>query len=265
MSSFVGSLKNQDIINFLDEILPLNLKHNSNFVEMLGDISEDNYEQQLLNFASRILTVKHIQNVELENISEFELENKAKEIFGGGWKITYNPFHKQLDVVNDTDTLIINNIIAAQAMAKGLTTAAQVKNSSQAGHSLSSLSRLLGSFGSQWELENDSEDSASKNHSLRTIPGLFDNHYTINEVFPKNTSGKTAVKMTVSELAYSNFMLNFIPSFIDNPKSKDFIGNGMAAFLASVNSDKNTVGVVRVNLKTVMPGFDGKMLKDLNE
>lgn len=265
MSSLVGSLKNQDIINFLDEILPLNLKHNSNFIEMLGDISEDSYEQQLLNFASRILTVKHIQNVELENISEFELENKAKEIFGGGWKITYNPFHKQLDVVNDTDTLIINNIIAAQAMAKGLTTAAQVKNSSQAGHSLSSLSRLLGSFGSQWELENDSEDSASKHHSLRTVPGLFDNHYTINEVFPKNTSGKTAVKMTVSELAYSNFMLNFIPSFIDNPKSKDFIGNGMAAFLASVNSDKNTVGVVRVNLKTVMPGFDGKMLKDLNE
>lgn len=261
--------ENEYVVNFLNKILPLNITNDSEIFNILENISDSTFERQLMNFASRVLAVQHIQNTILKGLSGKKQQEEAEKLFGASFKIKYDKSFKQLNVVLDVDTQILNNIANAKAISYGMTTASQVKDSNQASQSLQSFSRLLGSYTSQWDLQIDS-NAAAKDLLLLKNPNLFEGHYTINEAFTKGKDGKKTVKFSIPEFVYSSIMFNFVPGFSEfDPKNPRFIQDGHVAFIASVNSDKNTVGLIKTNLNSFVTfNFDGqiinKAIKDLN-
>lgn len=249
-----------NVINFLENILPIKLS--ADFLKTLRDTNGSDIEGPLLSLASRVLFYQYIDNKELDKSkTPTEVIKQLSTLFSEKAP-KYNGSRKQLSLYSDIDTVIINNIAKTQAILKGLTTSSQVKDSSQASQSVQSLSMLLGSYPSQWSLIESKEDSASKNFMLLNLPGLFEGHYATSEVFQQGADGKKTTKFTISELAYSNFMLNFIPA-LANTSEDELISAGHAMFLASVNSDKNTIGQLKINLNTIIPMFN-KALKDLD-
>ena len=53
--------------------------------------------------------------------------------------------------------------------------------------------------------------------------------------------------MNVSEMAYSQLVYDFVGGLLDRDGSYT-VGNGRVLFLPSVNSDKSTIGRLKVNL-----------------
>lgn len=254
-------LENKEVFNFLTEILPLDL--NAEFIKTLRDI-QNGVEQSLLNLASRVMLNQYVQNVVFFKLDKRETINGIKEVFDIKQGIKYNNQFKQIDLYSNIDHPFIKNIALAKATLMKLTTSAQIKDSNQASQSAQSLSKLIGSVVSQRDLIELEEGSATKELSLINLGGLFEGHFTTSEVYKQGQVGRKSTKFSTSELAYSNFLLNFIGAFADTDINSDrMISRGHALFLASVNSDKTTIGQIMINLNTICPKFN-KAFKDLN-
>ena len=127
------------------------------------------------------------------------------------------------------------------------------------------LSRLLGSLQSQFEMQERQPWSATRSLMLLNIPGLYEGVYTAKEFYDQTGDNKELTAMGVSEMAYAGIVHDFIKGFIYQQDSQDLVGNGHMLFLPSVNSDKGTIGRIRVNLnKTVNINGQSKAIKDLN-
>jgi hypothetical protein len=82
---------------------------------------------------------------------------------------------------------------------------------------------------------------------------LIENHLTTSEHYSRVTrKNKKATEFTSQELIESNFVYDFLPALFANSDTYDsdfpLACNGHALFLASVNSDKPTIGELLTNL-----------------
>lgn len=252
--------ENPEVIEFIEKVLPISL--DADFVQTLMDIDGSQIQNALLGMASRVILNQYISNTLLKQVPTRDVSTILESTYGINNTPKYNKATKQLDLISPTDNAFVENIALTKATIQGLMTASQVKDSNQASQSTQSFSMLLGSYPSQWALVENKENSPTKDLILMNLPGLFLGHESTSEGYQQGSKGKKTVKFTASELAYSNFMLNFVQA-LSNPNSNDFVSNKKALFLASVNSDKNTIGQLRIDLNTKIPGFD-KSLIDLD-
>lgn len=261
LTTFTGLLENKQVFDFLTDVLPLDL--NAEFIKSLKDVTSG-VEKSLLSLASRIMLNQYVQNVVFSGLTKIEILDSINTIYNPEQKISYNNQFKQINLFSAIDNPFITNITLAKAIVMKLTTSAQIKDSNQASQSAQSLSRLIGSVISQRDLIELKEGSATKDLSLIKLGGLFEGHFTTSEVYKQGQVGRKSTKFSISELAYSNFLLNFVRAFADtNMNSDSMISRGHALFLASVNSDKTTIGQIMINLNTLCPQFN-KAFKDLN-
>lgn len=263
--NFLSFAKNKDVLTFLDRTLGLDLMHNSELLEILGRDNMIHTMQRLLNLASNIVATSYISNTQLKELkTKQEKLATANALFGR--ERSFNRTTKTIDYVDNSDSTraTIEAIVDAQYIQQGMVTATQVKDSNQAGQSLQSLSMLLGSVGSQIDLIESKNNSATNHFSLLNNPDIFLGHYTSSEYYDKRLGkSKKATKFTVSEMAFANIMANFLPAFLE---SGNHIGYGKASFLASVNSDKGTIGQLLIDLNAQIQLADGsfKAIKDLS-
>jgi hypothetical protein len=129
-------------------------------------------------------------------------------------------------------------------IVNGNVTASQVKNGEGEAQGLTTLSRLMNSKNSQWLLQNKQSNSAVKEFSLYDV--LEDVYVTMEKHDLSNT--KPVNKFSISEGIYSQFVLDFISSLVDHSTDRNVFGNGKVGVLSSVNSDKNTVAKLVLNL-----------------
>ena len=110
------------------------------------------------------------------------------------------------------------------------------------------LSRLLGSLQSQWERIRRSPDNAANGFSL-IQSNIFKGCYTSKE-YKAMMGNKAHTQFTVAESIQGNFLYDFVGGFysVDNTSGKKIIGNGVIGLLPSVNSDKNTIGRMLLDL-----------------
>lgn len=257
------------IQEFLDVVLRLGIKNNAEFLPTYFENTKNVNVgvQQLLDFASNVVARQYFSLNTISKIKDvLERDNKISEIFGD--TIKYSKSISQIQLISNSGTskLIIRNIAKTKAMLNGKTTSTQVKDSQQASQNLQSLSRLIGAYGAQVDLIEKLPESATKNLKFINTPGLFKGHYTTSEYYDsKSKKNKKATKFTVAEMFYSNFVSDYVAGLIDEKEQEyDHIKGGLVSFLASVNSDKGTIGQLYIDMN-IRINFNGEKIavKDL--
>lgn len=248
---------------FIDNILKLNLEENTPLEEAIFEELQDSTTQDLASFAARVIFNQYVNQKYLLDLSPDSRNIILSSIYGKNmptWNYTLN----ELGLVHTADIPLLRKIAIAKSNIQGLTTSTQVKDSQGKAQNRQTLSRLLGSFNSQYELQERLPDSISNHFMILNNPGLFEGVYTVKEFADDNFTFKDSTNMSVKEMALSQFMYDYVGGLIPRDQD-DLVGNGHILLLPSVNSDKNTIGRIKVNLNTQIE-INGtrKSLKDLN-
>lgn len=265
INDFVSLWRNDDVRYFIDSLLKLGVADNQDFqnaiVDITGSITE--MSNRLLSFASRVVLNQYISNTIIDGTQSIAHQlDQIKSEYGDS-SPRYNYAGNEMGLVSPMDVPTLRLLANAKANYQGLTTASQVKDGEGNGQSMYTLSRLLGSLHSQWDLQERAGDSATRNSLLLTIPGLLEGVYTAKEYYSADGTSKSSVDMNVAEMSYAAIVNDFIKGLIpiNADDDSDIVGDGHVLFLPSVNSDKSTIGRIRINLnKTV----NSKKLIDYN-
>lgn len=239
------------ILPFIDDILQLNLSNQPEFQSevnaRLGNDQPSSTYRQLLNFASRVVLNTYIYNKQIE-ANNITLDS----------------------LVHSNDIPVLRSLATARANYLGTTSSTQVKDGEGNTQSQQTLSRLLGSYQQQYELQERNEDSATKDLLILTNPALSEGIYTLKEYYDPDTGSVQANKMSINEMITSGLVYDFAGGLMEKDSDKNPInGNGKVLFLPSVNADKNTVGRKPFDLnQQVIVINDGvqqtKEIRDLN-
>ena len=264
---FSGSINyTQDLSKFLpfiDKTLRMNLQNNVEFLNSLKETFGSTYEvgTNLLKFASRVIFNQYVSKEILADSPTNTKQDLISTIYGRNAP-SYNWELDELGMVHGNDIRTLNLMALAKANMDGITTATQVKDGEGNGQSNQTLSRLLGSLMSQWELQERQKDSISNSFQLLNIPGLLEDIYTTKEFYNPSDKSKPTTAMNVNEMAYSQVVYDFIGGLMERSDA-NVVGNGHIMILPSVNSDKGTIGRLKINLNTPVY-LDGvqKPLKD---
>lgn len=256
---------NDYVKDFLDKVLRLNIFKNIDLQNALitkfGNINDLSYS--LLSFASRVILNQYVSNELIKDKNKDERSAEMNRIYGE--KVPrYNNALGEIGLIHNSDVPTLKNIAIAKSNLIGITTASQVKDGEGNGQSNQSLSRLIGSLMSQIELQEKNEDSATRDSLLVNYPGLFEGIYTAQEYHDTLGNNKASTEFSVSEMAYAGLVHDFIGGLYNDYNG--VLGGGHVMFLPSVNSDKGTIGRIKINLNKVVIGPDGKevAIKNLN-
>ena len=253
----------QKLLPFIDKTLRMNLQNNVEFINSLKETFGSTYEvgSNLLKFASRVIFNQYVSKEILSDVSTNTRQDLISMIYGRNAP-SYNWDLDELGMIHGNDVRTLNLIALAKANMDGITTATQVKDGEGNGQSNQTLSRLLGSLTSQWELQERQKDSISNSFQLLTTPGLLEGIYTAKEFYNPSDRSKSTTAMNVNEMAYSQVVYDFIGGLMER-SDNNVVGNGHIMILPSVNSDKGTIGRLKIDLNTPVY-LDGvqKPLKD---
>lgn len=264
ISNFIELWNNDSIKKYIDSVLQIGIS-NTNLQNSLYEI-EKSYSvicKNLLSFAARVTLNQYVSNKVLEGKSVKEILTKLPEIYGRNAPV-YDYALDEIGKIHGNDITTLRNLSLAKANLDGLTSSSQVKDGLGNGQSLQTLSRLLGSLHSQFDLQERKSWSASKDFMLLNIPGLFKGVYTAKEFYGYDSKQKAVTQMGVSEMAYSSIVYDFIRG-LSSSDTTDIVGGGNVLFLPSVNSDKPTIGRIRIDLnKEVLINGKQKQIKNLS-
>lgn len=253
----------QKFLPFIDKTLRMNLQNNIELLNSLKEVFGSTYEvgSNLLKFASRVIFNQYVSKEVLSDAPTNTRQDLIPIIYGRNAP-SYNWELDELGMVHGNDIRTLNLMALAKANMDGITTATQVKDGEGNGQSNQTLSRLLGSLTSQWELQERQKDSISHSFQLLTTPGLLEGIYTAKEFYNPSDKSKATTAMNVNEMAYSQVVYDFIGGLMERSDT-NVVGNGHIMILPSVNSDKGTIGRLKIDLNTPVY-LDGiqKPLKD---
>lgn len=240
------------IKEYIDSILKIGISTDINLQNALRRqaTSYDEMCKNLLSFAARVQLNQYVSYEFIKDLSNSEKEAQLKQIYGKNAP-KYNYQLGELGLIHGTDIPFFKKIALAKANIIGVTTSAQVKDGEGNNQSLQTLSRLIGSLQSQFDLQEKQPWSATSEAILLTIPGLYEGISTAKEFHDQFGNNKASTEMGVSEMSYASVIQDFFGGLLLR-EDDSFVGNGHVLFLPSVNSDKGTIGRIKINLnKTI--------------
>lgn len=256
---------NEGVRQYLDTVLRIGISTDVDFQNALKNEMSSYNElcKNLLSFAARVHLNQYVSHELIQGLSNMEKESKLADIYGKGAP-KYNFQLDELGLVHGNDIPTLNKIAIAKANVTGVTMASQVKDGDGNGQSLQTLSRLLGSLQSQFDLQERQPWSVTNESILLTIPGLYEGVFTSKEFHNQVGDNKASTDMSVSEMSYEGIVQDFVGGLMQRDDSS-VVGNGHVLFLPSVNSDKGTIGRLKINLnKQVTVNGVTKAVKDLD-
>lgn len=269
VTSLDGYYNNPDVLRFLDQKLRLGLENSIDLQKALKNTFQSGSSMSsLLSFVSRIILNQNIIHSKIDNIKN--IENRQKEAEANNIK-----YNKQLDIVeviSSQDIPTLYRITNAKASVMGITTATQTKDGEGNGQSMQTQSRLLGSHWAQFELQEKLSTSATRDCIILNVPGLYEGVYTSKEYYSAYEGSKAFEDMDVSEFVQASFVYDYIGGLekrVNEGGDIDenaIVGNGHVMFIPSVNSDKNTIGRIKIDLNQRVATKDGtiKAIRELN-
>jgi hypothetical protein len=219
------------------------------------------FYSDLFDLASEIYFNRYLSNVELKDTSDWQVSAaRLNQIYGSstGKVPGFNTWLKEIKLVSDSSLPILEKISQAHTLATGQATSAQVRDADGNMISQQTLSRLLGYLPAQWDMIQEYMDRQSDLGDYKTPFSLFKNgmykgHLTIKEL--KSLFGnKAATQFTVAEFMQATFLHTFVGGFIND--SRKIVHDHTVGFLPSVNSDKNTIGQILIDLNLPCPRFE---------
>lgn len=265
ITNFQQLWENEGVRQYLDTVLRIGISTDVDFQNALKNEMSSYNElcKNLLSFAARVHLNQYVSHELIQGLSNMEKESKLADIYGKGAP-KYNFQLDELGLVHGNDIPTLNKIAIAKANVTGVTTASQVKDGDGNGQSLQTLSRLLGSLQSQFDLQERQPWSVTNESILLTIPGLYEGVFTSKEFHNQVGDNKASTDMSVSEMSYAGIVQDFVGGLMQRDDSS-VVGNGHVLFLPSVNSDKGTIGRLKINLnKQVTVNGVTKAVKDLD-
>ena len=265
ITNFNQLWENEGVRQYLDTVLRIGISTDVDFQNALKNEMSSYNElcKNLLSFAARVHLNQYVSHEIIQGLSNVEKEVKLEDIYGKGAP-KYNFQLDELGLVHGNDIPTLNKIAIAKANVTGVTTASQVKDGDGNGQSLQTLSRLLGSLQSQFDLQERQPWSVTNESILLTVPGLYEGVFTSKEFHNQVGDNKASTDMSVSEMSYAGIVQDFIGGLMQRDDNS-VVGNGHVLFLPSVNSDKGTIGRLKIDLnKRVNINGVEKAIKDLN-
>ena len=265
ITNFQQLWENEGVRQYLDTVLRIGISTDVDFQNALKNEMSSYNElcKNLLSFAARVHLNQYVSHEFIQGLSNMEKESRLADIYGKGAP-KYNFQLDELGLVHGNDIPTLNKIAIAKANVTGVTTASQVKDGEGNGQSLQTLSRLLGSLQSQFDLQERQPWSATNESILLTIPGLYEGVFTSKEFHNQVGDNKASTDMSVSEMSYAGIVQDFIGGLMQRDDIS-VVGNGHVLFLPSVNSDKGTIGRLKIDLnKQVTINGVTKSIRSLN-
>lgn len=265
ITNFQQLWENEGVRQYLDTVLRIGISTDVDFQNALKNEMSSYNElcKNLLSFAARVHLNQYVSHEFIQGLSNMEKESRLADIYGKGAP-KYNFQLDELGLVHGNDIPTLNKIAIAKANVTGVTTASQVKDGEGNGQSLQTLSRLLGSLQSQFDLQERQPWSATNESILLTIPGLYEGVFTSKEFHNQVGDNKASTDMSVSEMSYAGIIQDFIGGLMQRDDIS-VVGNGHVLFLPSVNSDKGTIGRLKIDLnKQVTINGVTKSIRSLN-
>lgn len=272
----IDNPKVESLWQFIDDNLSIGVSYDTDLRKALKMYLGNRTIQDLLKLTSTVLLNKYIANVKGERSHGKAALNDLFDNIYKGYpnKPKYNSELMEMGLYGDAMTPILDNIAKAKALTSGIMQSASVKDADGKTLSQQTLSRLLGNLIPQYNwiksynwVGNDKVNPFSKMSLMQ--PGVFRGIYTTREV--KSPYGnKPQTQFTVSEFSQSAFLYDFVDGFTTKKDVRGdvVIGNGKVGLLPSVNSDKNTINRMCVDLMQKVdskhPELNGKQFIDLD-
>lgn len=272
----IDNPKVESLWQFIDDNLSIGVSYDTDLRKALKMYSVGHTIQDLLKLTSTVLLNKYIANVKGERSHGKAALNDLFDNIYKSYpnKPKYNSELMEMGLYSDAMTPILDNISKAKALTSGIMQSASVKDADGKTLSQQTLSRLLGNLIPQYNwiksynwVGNDKVNPFSKMSLMQ--PGVFRGIYTTREV--KSPYGnKPQTQFTVSEFSQSAFLYDFVDGFTTKKDVRGdvVIGNGKVGLLPSVNSDKNTINRMCVDLMQKVdskhPELNGKQFIDLD-
>lgn len=266
----------ESLWQFIDDNLAIGVSYDTNLRKALKMYLAGRTIQDLLKLTSTVLLNKYIANVKGERSHGKAALNDLFDNIYKGYpnKPKYNSELMEMGLYGEAMTPILDNIAKAKALTSGIMQSASVKDADGKTLSQQTLSRLLGNLIPQYNwiksydwVGNDKINPFSKMSLMQ--PGVFRGIYTTREV--KSPYGnKPQTQFTVSEFSQSAFLYDFVDGFTTKKDVRGdvVIGNGKVGLLPSVNSDKNAINRMCVDLRQKVisqhPELNGRQFIDLN-
>ncbi len=247
----------ESLWQFIDDNLAIGVSYDTDLRKAIKMYSGGHTIQDLLKLTSTVLLNKYIANVKGERSHGKAALNDLFDNIYKGYpnKPKYNSELMEMGLYSDAMTPILDNIAKAKALTSGIMQSASVKDADGKTLSQQTLSRLLGNLIPQYNwiksynwIGNDKTNPFSKMSLMQ--PGVFRGIYTTREV--KSPYGnKPQTQFTVSEFSQSAFLYDFVDGFTTKKDIRGdvVIGNGKVGLLPSVNSDKNAINRMCVDLR----------------
>lgn len=261
---------------FIDDNLAIGVSYDTDLRKALKMYLKNSTVQDLLKLTSTVLLNKYIANVKGEKSHGKTALNDLFDNIYKGYpnKPKYNSELMEMGLYSDTMTPILDNIAKAKALTSGIMQSASVKDADGKTLSQQTLSRLLGNLIPQYnwiksyDWVGNNKVNPFSNMSLMQ-PGVFRGIYTTREV--KSPYGnKPQTQFTVSEFSQSAFLYDFVDGLTvkKDVRGDVVIGNGKVGLLPSVNSDKNAINRMCVDLmqrvSSIHPELNDRQFIDLN-
>lgn len=266
----------ESLWQFIDDNLAIGVSYDTDLRKAIEMYSGGHTIQDLLKLTSTVLLNKYIANVKGERSHGKAALNDLFDNIYKGYpnKPKYNSELMEMGLYGEAVTPILDNIAKAKALTSGIMQSALVKDADGKTLSQQTLSRLLGNLIPQYNwiksydwVGNDKINPFSKMSLMQ--PGVFRGIYTTREV--KSPYGnKPQTQFTVSEFSQSAFLYDFVDGFTTKKDVRGdvVIGNGKVGLLPSVNSDKNTINRMCVDLMQKVdskhPELNGRQFIDLD-
>lgn len=268
--------KAESLWQFIDDNLAIGVSYDTNLRKTLKMYLAGRTIQDLLKLTSTVLLNKYIANVKGERShGKAALNNLFDDIYKGyPNKPKYNSELMEMRLYGEAMTPILDNIAKAKALTSGIMQSASVKDADGKTLSQQTLSRLLGNLIPQYNwIKSYNWNGNGKINPFSKMslmqPGVFRGIYTTREV--KSPYGnKPQTQFTVSEFSQSAFLYDFVDGFTTKKDVRGdvVIGNGKVGLLPSVNSDKNAINRMCVDLRQKVisqhPELNGRQFIDLN-
>ena len=151
---------NENILDFFDEVLGLNIKYNiefkNTFKELVKINSDDNgsFVKKLLELSSHVFFNRYFSYTCIpSNLNKYEKLNIVNRYFKQDNKPKFNNTFFNIDVIPKNKYNTILNLAQALGTTRGINSSRQVKDSDNAMLSSQTLSRLLGNMIQQFDIQ----------------------------------------------------------------------------------------------------------------
>lgn len=250
--TFSGEAQFDALRPFLENVLHQNFDNDEKYFNAFaayyikeGNIQYGEISKDLMTLASHVMLNQYVSNELVKGLTPSQTRTKLEKIYGE-YAPKFDRTLNEIKLITSKDSGTMIQLAQAKALVEGLLTSSQIKDGNGNAVSSSTLSRLLGSFLEQWEIQNKQENSASREFSL--LNGVLKDVVTSKEFKDAFMStSKAHTEMNPQEMEQAGFLYDFIAGLIA-PQNGSPIGNGTVSIIPSVNSDKGTIGRLLLDL-----------------